>query len=97
MASSIPGKAAGEARVVLERLELRLGEWIVVGHLGAAERADHPEIGQQLRGALARHRCAAVGVQGQHLGLNALFVAGLLDEPTGQSGVLPIGEHPATT
>ena len=46
-------------------------------------------------GALARHRRAAVGVQGEHLGLDALFVAGLFDETTGQRRVLPVCDHPA--
>ena len=46
-------------------------------------------------GALADHRRAAVGVQGEHLGLDALFVAALFDEMTGQHRVLPVGDHPA--
>ena len=37
----------------------------------------------------------AVGVQGEHLGLDALFVAGLFDETTGQRRVLPVCDHPA--
>ena len=36
-----------------------------------------------------------VGVQGEHLGLDALFVAGLFDETTGQRRVLPVCDHPA--
>ena len=37
-------EAAGEAGMVLQGLELRLGERVVVGHLGAAQRAGHAEI-----------------------------------------------------
>ena len=36
-----------------------------------------------------------VGVQGEHLGLDALFVAGLFDETTGQRRVFPVCDHPA--
>ena len=85
----------GEAWVVLQGLELRLGERVVIRHLGAAQRARDPEVGEQLCGALARHRRPAVGVQGEDLGPDALFVAGLFDETSGQRRVLPVGDHPA--
>ena len=84
----------GEAGVVLQGLELRLGEGVVVADLGAAERAGHPEVGEQLCGALAGHRRAAIRMQGEHLGFDALVEAGLLDEPCGERGVLPLGDHP---
>ena len=57
-------KAPREAGVVLQGLELRLGERVVIGHLGAVQRAGDPEVGEQLCGALARHRRPTVGVQG---------------------------------
>ena len=88
-------EATREAGMVLQGLELRLRERVVIGHLGAAQRARDPEVGEQLCGALARHRRAAIGVQSEPLGLNALFVAGLFDETTGQRRVLPVGDHPA--
>ena len=53
MSRKRPGKPGWYFRVLPE---LRLGERVVVGHLGAAQRAGHAEIGEQLRGALARHR-----------------------------------------
>ena len=49
-------KAPGEAWVILQGLELSLGKRVVIGHLGAAQGARDPEVGEQLRGALARHR-----------------------------------------
>ena len=55
-------KAPREAWVILQGLELRLGERVVIGHLGAAQRPRDPEVGEQLCGALARHRRPAVGV-----------------------------------
>ena len=72
-------KAPREAWVILQGLELRLGERVVIGHLGAAQRPRDP----------------AVGVQGEDLGPDALFVAGLFDETSGQRRVLPVGDHPA--
>ena len=84
----------GEAGVVLQGLELRLGEGVVVTDLGTAERAGHPEVGQQLRGALAGHRCPAIRMQRQRLGFDALLEAGLLDEPCSQRRALPFGDHP---
>ena len=77
-------ESPGEAGVVLQGLELGLGEGVVIADLGAAQRASDPEVGEQLRGAFAGHGRPAVGVQGEDLGLDALFVAGLLDETTGQ-------------
>ena len=34
-------------------------------------------------------------MQGQHLGLDVLLEAALLDEPGGERGILPFGDHPA--
>ena len=53
VATATSSNRPGEAGVVLQGLELRLGEGVVVADLGAAERAGHPEVGEQLRGALA--------------------------------------------
>ena len=89
------GEATGEAGMVLHGFELRLGERVVIGHLGTAQRAGYAEISEKLRGTLARHRRATIGVQGQHLGLDALLVTGLLDEAPGQRRVLPVSDHPA--
>ena len=90
-------EAAGEAGVVLQGLELCLGEGIVVADLGAAQRAGDAEIGEQLRGALAGHGCAAVRMQGEHPGLDVLLEAGLLDEGCSERGALALGTiHPTT-
>ncbi len=88
------GETAGESRVVLQGLELRLGERIVIGDLGAAQRARDPEVGEQLRGTLACHRCPTVGVQREHLWRHALLVAGFLNQTAGEDGVFPVRHHP---
>ena len=64
--------------MILQGLELRLGEGVVVADLGAAQRAGDPEVGEELGGALAGHRRAAVRMQGEHLGLDALLEGRLL-------------------
>ena len=50
-----PATSPGEAGVVLQGLELGLGEGVVIADLGAAQRASDPEVGEQLRGAFAGH------------------------------------------
>ena len=40
------GEAPGEAGMVLQGLELGLGERVVIGDLGAAQRARHAEVGE---------------------------------------------------
>ena len=58
--------------MVLQGLELGLGERIVIRHLRSAQRAGHPEIGEELSRALARHRSSSIRVQGQEAGLDAI-------------------------
>ena len=53
-------EAPREAGVILQGLELRFGERVVIADLGAAQRAGDPEVGEELGGALAGHRRAAV-------------------------------------
>ena len=85
----------GEAGVVLQGLELGLGEGVVIADVGAAQRASHPEVGEELGGAFAGHGRPAVGVQCEDLGLDALLEASLLDQRCGEGGVLALGDHPA--
>ena len=48
-------------------------------------------------GALAGHRRAAIRMQGEHLGLDALLETGFLDQRRGERGVLPIATIQPTT
>ena len=89
-------EAPREAGVILQGLELRFGERVVIADLGAAQRAGDPEVGEELGGTLAGHRRAAVRMQG-HLGLDALLETGFLDQRRGERGVLPIGTIQPTT
>ena len=54
-----PGKPGWYFRVLNCASEKRLSSLIL-----RAEQAGHTEVGKQLRGALAGHGCAAVGVRG---------------------------------
>ena len=81
--------------MVLEGLELGLGKGVVVTDLGPAERLSESQIGEQLSRALGGHRGAPIAVQGEHLRFDVVLAAGLLDEATGEIGVLAGREHPA--
>ena len=70
----------GEVRSVFQGLELGLREGVVVGDVGARVGLGDPEIGEQQRDRLGLHRGAAVGVQGQLSGADAVAFAGVLDE-----------------
>ena len=81
MAAWISSNRPGKPGVVLQGLELgprRRG--LSSLDLGAAQRASHPEVGEQLRGAFAGHGRPAVGVQGEDL---VLFVTLFPLEPHG--------------
>ena len=88
-------EAAREAGMVFQRFELGFGEGVVVADPGSAEGAGDAEVGEQLRGAFRGHGRAAVRVQGEHFGLDVLLEAAFLDEPGGERGILPFGDHPA--
>ena len=88
-------EASRKAEVVFQRLELGFGEGVVVADLGPAKGAGDAEVGEQLRGAFGGHGRAAVRMQGERLGLDGLLEAAFLDEPGGERGILPFGDHPA--
>ena len=70
-------------------------EGVVVADAGPAERSGDAQFGEQLRGTLAGDGGAAVGVQREGIGFDALVEAGLFDEMGGQGGGFAFGEHPA--
>jgi len=90
-----PEEATRKTGGVLQGLELRLRERVVIGDLGPTQRSRHTEIGKQLRRALARHGGSTIGMQGQNLRLDALLDTRFFDQSTGQRRVLPVGHHPA--
>ena len=58
-------EALGELGPILQGLELRFGERVVVGDVRPAVRLGDAQVGEQQRHRLRGHRGAAVGVQGE--------------------------------
>ena len=64
-------EAAGEVGPVLQGLELGFAERVVVGCVRTAVRLGDAEVSEQERHRLGGHRGAAIGVDGQLIGLDA--------------------------
>jgi hypothetical protein len=62
---------------VLDGLEVRLGEGVVVGDVGTAETLGDAKIREQQREGLGGHGCAAVGVAGELSSLDAVLAHGV--------------------
>ncbi len=88
-------EAVRKLRAVFERPELGFGKRIVVGHVRPAVRFGDAEIGQEQRDGLAPHRGAAVGMQRQLAGLDAVLRAGLGNQALGERRAFGRGQHPA--
>jgi hypothetical protein len=82
------GEPCGEARPVFQRLELGLGVRVVVADVRAAVGLGDAEVGEQQRHRLGGHRAAAVGVDGELAGRDALLRRGRGDQLLGQGGGL---------
>src|SRR5215467_7321678 len=79
-----------ECRAILERLELRFREWVVVRDMRPGVGLRHAEVGEQEGDGLGRHRRPAIGVDGELPGTDALPGTGLSDESLGQRGALAV-------
>ena len=82
------GEATGEAGMVLHGFELRLGERVVIGHLGTAQRAGYAEISEKLRGALLHYSptmrgCLATPNFGQISALESVPIGGVRAQSVG--------------
>ena len=62
----------GEFRLIFQRLEVDLGEGVVIRGMWSAVGFDHAEIGQHQGRRLGRHRAATVGVQGKLVGRHGM-------------------------
>jgi hypothetical protein len=85
-------KTLWESRAVLERLELRLGVGIVVGDMRPAVRLGDAEVRKQLSDGLGGHGRAAIGVDGELTGVDALFDDGFGNKASRQGGAFFLGE-----
>ena len=78
----------GEIGAVFERLEVRFGIRVVVGHMGARVGLGHAQVGHEERHGFRGHRGTVIGVQGELARANALALAGRRDEPALPSSAL---------
>jgi hypothetical protein len=84
-----------EVRPILHRLELSLGERIVVRRFGPRVRFGNAEVGEQQGNGLRRHRRAAVCVNGELIGLHVLPAAAVGEKALRQQRELAVSDHPA--
>ena len=88
-------EAFGEVGAVFQGFELGFGVGVVVGDLGPGVGFGDAEIGQEQSDGLGLHGGAAVGVEGELAGRDPVGAGGMADEPVGQLGGLPVGDHPS--
>ena len=81
------GELAGEARAVLQGLELRFAVGVVVTDPGAAVGLGDSQVGQEQRDRFGGHAAAPVGVQGELPGRDVLGPDGGRDQLLGQARV----------
>ena len=67
----------GEFRLIFQRLEVGLGEWVVIRGMRSAVRFYHAEIGQHQGRRLHLHWCTTIGVQGKLVGRHGVFRDGV--------------------
>jgi hypothetical protein len=80
---------------VLQGLELRLGERVVVRDVRPRVGLGDPEVGQHERHRLRDHRCAAIGVHGELARLDLLPLTALGDQLLGKRRRLALRQQPA--
>ncbi len=90
-------EALRKTGLILQGLEVRFGERVVVGGVQPRERLGDPQIRQQQGDGLAGHRGAAISVGRELARRDALPTAGLLDELRGQAALSCVANsHPVT-
>jgi hypothetical protein len=81
--------------VVFEGFELAFGVGVVVAGVGSVEASSESESGEELCDGGGGHGGAAVGVDGELSGLDALVSGGFLDEELGEFSGFSGVEEPA--
>jgi len=88
-------EAPGEVGTVLQGLELRLGERVVVGDVRPAVGLGDLQIDQQRGDGLRAHAGAAIGVQRQGVRGDVVLGDGVGDQLLGELGGLARSDRPA--
>jgi hypothetical protein len=81
------GGPGGEVWPVIQRLELRFAERVVVGDVRAGVRLGDAEVGEQERHRFGGHRRAAAGVDGQLVAADRLPGARLADRTSASAAL----------
>ena len=88
-------EARREVRPIFQGFELRFGVRIVIRDMRPAVRFADIEVHEQRGNGFRAHAAAAVGVQRERAGDDALFVSRIGDDLFGELGRFPRGDHPA--
>ena len=88
-------EAFGEARLVFQRLEVALGERIVIRRVRTIMRAGDAKIRQQERGGFRFHRPAAIGVQRKLAGRHVVFLDRIVEQRPEQRRGFGVRDTPA--
>ena len=88
-------EAIGKTWTIFQRLKLRLGVRIIIGHMRAAVTLRDAEIGEQQRNRLGFHRRTTVRMNRQPSRHHVLFLARFRNEALSERTALVGGNHPA--
>jgi hypothetical protein len=93
LASSIEPKRAGKSGRYFKVL-VRLGIWVVIRDVRAAVSFGDVQIDKQLRDGFGAHAGAAIGVQGERVGHDILFIDRIGNQLLGEFRRFPVCDHP---
>jgi hypothetical protein len=88
-------EALREIRAVLERLELRFRERIVVTGMRPAMGFSNSQVAKKKGNGLGFHGGAPIRMESQLAGQNVLLATGLLNQPFGQCSRFTVCNHPS--
>jgi hypothetical protein len=86
-----------KARLVLQGLQVAIGEGDVVRGVWPVVRAGDAEIGEQAGGGLGLHRSTTIDMQGQLAGHHLVLGDSVLQQRLEEGGSFAIGDAPADT
>jgi len=87
-------EAFREPRLIFQRLEVALGERVIVRGVRAIMRTGDAEVAEQQRGGLGFHRSTAIGMQGQLAWGYMVFRYGIVEQSFEQNGTFRIRDTP---
>jgi len=88
-------EAFREPRLIFQRLEVALGERVIVRGMWPIMRTDDAEVAEQQRGGFGFHRSTTIGMQGQLARSHMVFRYGIVEQNFEQHGAFRIHDTPA--